>query len=435
MSLNTINLESYREILSEVEETISKFKNNNNEKDSKLLTIKTSKTQIINENRKNIDNIISELQIENSNLKYENDFLKRQNTLFEESLNKLKNQFETLKLESNSIEERLNNLNIIKEKNVMAQDERYYNYINEIEEQFEILKRDNCLLVERQKGIDDFLHSKKDLFTKLGISINDDENQIIDISLFEELINHLIGINQKISKDLDLYKSQNKDLLERLENAINSNKELNEKIENNKIDKSFNVVRNYSQLLNEQNKNIEQNNCMIPNNSNINIINNQDENRSFIKEDNINNYSLNYKPPTPQLRNKNKNFFNSPNYQDRSKSITLMQFDDYHNNYNTNSYKSNNQIQNNNKTNGNGFIINNNSYFNQRPNRSFSIDSDINKKYNFSNQKYKRKNFSIKNDPLEGLRNRIQRLDEMLKNSNVSTHGSNTNIIFYDNNN
>ena len=434
MSLNTINLESYREILSEVEETISKFKNNNNEKDSKLLTIKTSKTQIINENRKNIDNIISELQIENSNLKYENDFLKRQNTLFEESLNKLKNQFETLKLESNSIEERLNNLNIIKEKNVMAQDERYYNYINEIEEQFEILKRDNCLLVERQKGIDDFLHSKKDLFTKLGISINDDENQIIDISLFEELINHLIGINQKISKDLDLYKSQNKDLLERLENAINSNKELNEKIENNKIDKSFNVVRNYSQLLNEQNKNIEQNNCMIPNNSNINIINNQDENRSFIKEDNINNYSLNYKPPTPQLRNKNKNFFNSPNYQDRSKSITLMQFDDYHNNYNTNSYKSNNQIQNNNKTNGNGFIINNNSYFNQRPNRSFSIDSDINKKYNFSNQKYKRKNFSIKNDPLEGLRNRIQRLDEMLKNANFSNHDSNTNIIFYDNN-
>jgi len=434
MSLNTINLESYREILSEVEETISKFKNNNNEKDSKLLTIKTSKTQIINENRKNIDNIISELQIENSNLKYENDFLKRQNALFEESLNKLKNQFETLKLESNSIEERLNNLNIIKEKNVMAQDERYYNYINEIEEQFEILKRDNCLLVERQKGIDDFLHSKKDLFTKLGISINDDENQIIDISLFEELINHLIGINQKISKDLDLYKSQNKDLLERLENAINSNKELNEKIENNKIDKSFNVVRNYSQLLNEQNKNIEQNNCMIPNNSNINIINNQDENRSFIKEDNINNYSLNYKPPTPQLRNKNKNFFNSPNYQDRSKSITLMQFDDYHNNYNTNSYKSNNQIQNNNKTNGNGFIINNNSYFNQRPNRSFSIDSDINKKYNFSNQKYKRKNFSIKNDPLEGLRNRIQRLDEMLKNANFSNHDSNTNIIFYDNN-
>ena len=434
MSLNTINLESYREILSEVEETISKFKNNNNEKDSKLLTIKTSKTQIINENRKNIDNIISELQIENSNLKYENDFLKRQNALFEESLNKLKNQFETLKLESNSIEERLNNLNIIKEKNVMAQDERYYNYINEIEEQFEILKRDNCLLVERQKGIDDFLHSKKDLFTKLGISINDDENQIIDISLFEELINHLIGINQKISKDLDLYKSQNKDLLERLKNAINSNKELNEKIENNKIDKSFNVVRNYSQLLNEQNKNIEQNNCMIPNNSNINIINNQDENRSFIKEDNINNYSLNYKPPTPQLRNKNKNFFNSPNYQDRSKSITLMQFDDYHNNYNTNSYKSNNQIQNNNKTNGNGFIINNNSYFNQRPNRSFSIDSDINKKYNFSNQKYKRKNFSIKNDPLEGLRNRIQRLDEMLKNANFSNHDSNTNIIFYDNN-
>ena len=434
MSLNTINLESYREILSEVEETISKFKNNNNEKDSKLLTIKTSKTQIINENRKNIDNIISELQIENSNLKYENDFLKRQNALFEESLNKLKNQFETLKLESNSIEERLNNLNIIKEKNVMAQDERYYNYINEIEEQFEILKRDNCLLVERQKGIDDFLHSKKDLFTKLGISINEDENQIIDISLFEELINHLIGINQKISKDLDLYKSQNKDLLERLENAINSNKELNEKIENNKIDKSFNVVRNYSQLLNEQNKNIEQKNCMIPNNSNINIINNQDENRSFIKEDNINNYSLNYKPPTPQLRNKNKNFFNSPNYQDRSKSITLMQFDDYHNNYNTNSYKSNNQIQNNNKTNGNGFIINNNSYFNQRPNRSFSIDSDINKKYNFSNQKYKRKNFSIKNDPLEGLRNRIQRLDEMLKNANFSNHDSNTNIIFYDNN-
>ena len=434
MSLNTINLESYREILSQVDETISKFKNNNNEKDSKLLTIKTSKTQIINENRKNIDNIISELQIENSNLKYENDFLKRQNALFEESLNKLKNQFETLKLESNSIEERLNNLNIIKEKNVMAQDERYYNYINEIEEQFEILKRDNCLLVERQKGIDDFLHSKKDLFTKLGISINDDENQIIDISLFEELINHLIGINQKISKDLDLYKSQNKDLLERLENAINSNKELNEKIENNKIDKSFNVVRNYSQLLNEQNKNIEQNNCMIPNNSNINIINNQDENRSFIKEDNINNYSLNYKPPTPQLRNKNKNFFNSPNYQDRSKSITLMQFDDYHNNYNTNSYKSNNQIQNNNKTNGNGFIINNNSYFNQRPNRSFSIDSDINKKYNFSNQKYKRKNFSIKNDPLEGLRNRIQRLDEMLKNANFSNHDSNTNIIFYDNN-
>ena len=433
MSLNEINLESYREILSQVDETISKFKNNN-ENDTKSFTNKSSKIQTMNENKKNIENILSELQIENSNLKYENDYLKRQNVLFEESLNKLKKQYETLKLESNSFEEKLNNLNLLKEKNVVEQDERYNNYINEIEEQFEILKRDNCLLVERQKGIDDFLHSKKDLFTKLGIFIKEDENQIIDISLFEELINHLIGINQKISKDLDLYKSQNKDLLERLENAINSNKELNEKIENNKIDKSFNVVRNYSQLLNEQNKNIEQNNCMIPNNSNINIINNQDENRSFIKEDNINNYSLNYKPPTPQLRNKNKNFFNSPNYQDRSKSITLMQFDDYHNNYNTNSYKSNNQIQNNNKTNGNGFIINNNSYFNQRPNRSFSIDSDINKKYNFSNQKYKRKNFSIKNDPLEGLRNRIQRLDEMLKNANFSNHDSNTNIIFYDNN-
>ena len=432
MSLNEINLESYREILSQVDETISKFKNNN-EKDSKSFTNKSSKIQTNNENRKNIENIISELQIENSNLKYENDYLKRQNLLFEESLNKLKKQFETLKIESNSFEEKLNNLNILKEKNVAEQDERYNNYINEIEEQFEILKRDNCLLVERQKGIDDFLHSKKDLFTKLGISINDDENQIIDISLFEELINHLIGINQKLLKDLDLYKTQNKDLLERLEKAINSNKELNEKIENNKNEKSFNIARNYSGLLHEHN--IEQHNYMIPNNSNINIINNQEEQSSFIKEDNINNYSLNQKSQSPQLRNKSKNYFNSPNYQDRSKSINFIQFDDYNRNYNTNSYKSNNQLQNNNKVNGNTFITNNNSYFNQRPNKSFSIDNDIKKNYSFSNQKYKRRNFGIKNDPLEGLRNRIQRLDEMLKNSNVSTHGSNTNIIFYDNNN
>ena len=85
--------------------------------------------------------------------------------------------------------------------------------------------------------------------------------------------------------------------------------------------------------------------------------------------------------------------------------------------------------------NGSPFIPNNNSYFNQKQNRSFSIDVDINKNYSYSNHKYKRKNFTIKNDPLEGLRNRIQRLDEMLKNSNISTHGSNTNIIFYDNNN
>ena len=64
MSLNEINLESYREILSQVDETISKFKNNN-EKDSKSFTNKSSKIQTNNENRKNIENIISELQIEN----------------------------------------------------------------------------------------------------------------------------------------------------------------------------------------------------------------------------------------------------------------------------------------------------------------------------------------------------------------------------------
>ncbi len=416
-----INFEAYREILNQVDETISKFKNNRIEtEDIKQLSKPSSSSQILSEKEKNFDNNLSELQLENSNLKYENDYLKRHNELLEESLNKLKKQYENLKIESDSFEERLNNLNLLKEKNGIEEDERYNNYINEIEEQFEILKRDNCLLVERQKGIDDFLHSKKDLFTQLGIKINDDENQIIDISLFEDLINHLITINQKISKDLELYKNQNKELFERLENVMSTNKELTEKLEKSKMD--------YTDFYNEQNnKNYESNIYMLPNNSNINIIN-PEEQRSFIKEDNINNYSINPKPPTPQLRNKTKSYyFNSPTYP--SKGIKIMKCEDNNSSYNTNSYKSNNiQINNNNnKPNGN------NSYYNQRQNRSFSIDLEMNKNnnnnYYYNNSgKYKGRNTPIKSEALEGLRTRIQRLDEMLRQTSFSNMD---NTIFY----
>ena len=280
MSSNEINIESYRQILSQVDETILKFKNNllNENEETKKLSKPSSSSQII-ESEKKIENNVSELQLENSNLKYENHYLKRQNKVLEESINKLKEQYDNLKKESNSFSERLNNINSMKEKNYVDQDEKYNNYINEIESQFEILKRDNYLLVERQKNIDDFLRSKKALFSQLGIKINEDENEIIEISLFEELLNTLIRINQKISKELEMYKRQNKDLFDKLENALNTIKELNEKINN----------KDYSGIFNEQN------NYMITNHSHVNI-NNKEEQRSFIKEDNINNYNYSQKP-------------------------------------------------------------------------------------------------------------------------------------------
>ena len=258
MSSNEINIESYRQILSQVDETILKFKNNllNENEETKKLSKPSSSSQII-ESEKKIENNLSELQLENSNLKYENHYLKRQNKVLEESINKLKEQYDILKKESNSFSERLNNINSMKEKNYVDQDEKYNNYINEIESQFEILKRDNYLLVERQKNIDDFLRSKKALFSQLGIKINEDENEIIEISLFEELLNTLIRINQKISKELEMYKRQNKDLFDKLENALNTIKELNEKINN----------KDYSGIFNEQN------NYMITNHSHVNINN------------------------------------------------------------------------------------------------------------------------------------------------------------------
>ena len=440
MSSNEINIESYRQILSQVDETILKFKNNllNENEETKKLSKPSSSSQII-ESEKKIENNVSELQLENSNLKYENHYLKRQNKVLEESINKLKEQYDNLKKESNSFSERLNNINSMKEKNYVDQDEKYNNYINEIESQFEILKRDNYLLVERQKNIDDFLRSKKDLFSQLGIKINEDENEIIEISLFEELLNTLIRINQKISKELEMYKSQNKDLFDKLENALNTIKELNEKINN----------KDYSGIFNEQN------NYMITNHSQVNI-NNKEEQRSFIKEDNINNYNYSQKPPTPKINNQNNinnnYYFSSPNYLERSKAINLNKLEE--DNDNIDSCKSNIPINPKNKINNNY-----NSFLNQRQNRSFSNDSEqiknrnfnFNKNINYNNNTFnrknnnynngninnnnnnnKRKNTPMKSEALEGLRARIAKLDEMLKQANFSiTEISNNDLTNY----
>ena len=341
MSSNEINIESYRQILSQVDETILKFKNNllNENEETKKLSKPSSSSQII-ESEKKIENNLSELQLENSNLKYENHYLKRQNKVLEESINKLKEQYDILKKESNSFSERLNNINSMKEKNYVDQDEKYNNYINEIESQFEILKRDNYLLVERQKNIDDFLRSKKALFSQLGIKINEDENEIIEISLFEELLNTLIRINQKISKELEMYKRQNKDLFDKLEE------------DNDNIDSCKSNIP-----INPKNKI----------NNNYNSFVNQRQNRSFSND-------------SEQIKNRNFNF---------NKNI----------NYNNNSFNR----KNNNSNNGN---INNNNN--------------------------KRKNTPMKSEALEGLRARIAKLDEMLKQANFSiTEISNNDLTNY----
>jgi len=480
MSSNEINVESYRKILSQVDETITKFKNNilsQRENSNKILN--TSSNQIIQEKEKNFENVISELQLENLNLKYENHYLIKKNQLLEESLNKLKEEYESLKNESKSFSEKLNNINIIKDKNYVDQDNKYNNYINEIGEQNEILKRDNCLLVEKQKNIDEFLNSKKELFSQLGIKFNDNENEIIDISLFDQLLNYLIGFNQNISKDLEMYKNENKQLYDRLEKALNENKELNEKMGKKKVEKSYNM-RNYSKLLNEQNDNYE-NNYIVTTNNNLNI-NNQDNQNSFINEENVNIYSHNQKLPSTQIQIKNKNInpnLNSPYYSQNSTNKQIKDLDE--NFYNTNSYKSNIPIPTyNNNINDNNNIGVNISLYKQKKSRSFSNDTEnkfknnnnnsynrninnnsysrnfnnINSNYNIyktninnnkSNNnkgnnnnnnisKFKGRNIPIKSEALEGLRSRIQKLDEMLKNANVSINNEiNNDMTYYQN--
>ena len=490
MSSNDINVESYRKILSQVDETITKFKNNIlSQRDNSNNSLNPSSTnQIFQKKEKTFENSISELQLENLNLKYENHYLIKKNQSLEESLNKLKEEYETLKNESQSFSEKLKNINIIKDKNNVDQDIKYNNYINEIGQQYEILKRDNCLLVERQKSIDEFLHSKKELFTQMGIKINDNENEIIDISLFDQLLNYLIGYNQNISKDLEMYKNENKELYDRLEKALDENKELNEKMGKKKIEKTY-KMRNYSKLFNEQNDNYENNYIMTTNNNNNNnindnnnYINNQQNQSSLNKEENINEYTFNQKIPTPQIQKKNKNInpimLNSPKYSQKPKNKQFSNLDDEI--YQTSSYKSNIPIPTYNNSNGNKNNIGvNSSFYNQKKSRSFSNDTEnkyknniynynrnnnINNNINNNNNNYSRninnintnyniyrtninnnkinnniskfkgRNIPIKSEALEGLRSRIQKLDEMLKNANVSINQElNNDMIYYQN--
>ena len=61
-----------------------------------------------------------------------------------------------------------------------------------------------------------------------------------------------------------------------------------------------------------------------------------------------------------------------------------------------------------------------------------NINNNNNNKNNNNISKFKGRNIPIKSEALEGLRSRIQKLDEMLKNANVSiNHEINNDMIYY----
>ena len=378
----SINKEiKFENILGDLDKNIIKYKSQIPILDN-TKTIKIEKSDKLDiEGEKTFYDLLSKYQLDNSNLQYENFYLKKQNKFLEEEIKKINEKYLELKKEIETYNVKLNNFDKLKEDNLKDLNDKYKKSINEYEKENTILKKDKNNFIENQSLIIQFLEDKKEILLNLGIKIEPDLNNKIDIKIFENIFNKIINENQKLNTKINGLKKIIKDFNSHLENeqdekTIKINNPL--KIEN---DKKIITIPEKKDQTSEQTK---ENSMITERYSTINK--KQYQSPTLIDDIQLNNQQFNSFSPlssnifTHNLRINNQNnqnhFLRNSSYPERKL------FNDY------NSFRKNIKFE--------------------------------NKKMNYIKKERLKKNIINLKSPLYGLKNKIELLENMLKDANYS---------------
>lgn len=375
-------INSYESILGDLDNKIINYKETlnyyPNKDNSKKLGFDKIKDNILEEDKSFYD-LISKYQLDNSNLKYENFYLKRENKYLEEELLKMNEKYLHLKNNFDKFNLKLNKIEKIKKDNLLNLNEKFNNALNEIREEkkLNIQKDENNILLSIEKIINDKITQIKNL----GIEI--DLNKKFDITILEIILNKLIEENQKLNKKIE---EQNKII-----NKKNSNKTIktlqNEK-QILKYKKEININKLKEQTFHPSLTLTKENTLTSDRFSHKNImkkINNEIIQHSLNLKPNNSKYQNNINPKTP-IHIKNKIINN------------------YENNLTSYSNFSSNNI-----------LITNNNPSTSREELKISKDLILNNNQTITN-------------PLFGLKSKIEILENMLKDANVSTSQNDINL-------
>ena len=375
-------INSYESILGDLDNKIINYKETlnyyPNKDNSKKLGFDKIKDNILEEDKSFYD-LISKYQLDNSNLKYENFYLKRENKYLEEELLKMNEKYLHLKNNFDKFNLKLNKIEKIKKDNLLNLNEKFNNALNEIREEkkMNIQKDENNILLSIEKIINDKITQIKNL----GIEI--DLNKKFDITILEIILNKLIEENQKLNKKIE---EQNKII-----NKKNSNKTIktlqNEK-QILKYKKEININKLKEQTFHPSLTLTKENTLTSDRFSHKNImkkINNEIIQNSLNLKPNNSKYQNNINPKTP-IHIKNKIINN------------------YENNLTSYSNFSSNNI-----------LITNNNPSTSREELKISKDLILNNNQTITN-------------PLFGLKSKIEILENMLKDANVSTSQNDINL-------
>jgi hypothetical protein len=375
---------SYDSILGDLDKKIVNYKETlnyyPNKDNSKILKFDKLKDNILDENKSFYD-LISKYQLDNSNLKYENFYLKRQNKYLEEELQNMNEKYLSLKNQFDKFNEKLNEIEKIKKDNLINLNEKFNKALNEIREE-------------------------------KNMNIQKDEKNIL--FSIEKIINNKINQIQNLGFEIDLKKKFNITTLEIILNKlIEQNQKLNQKIEEqNKIINKFNSNKTIKTLQNEKQK------PKYKKELNININKLKEETfyptLSLTKENTLTSDRFSHKNIMKKINNEIiKNTLNlKPNNPKYQNNINQRSPNHIKN-------KINNNIENNLSPYSN-FSSNNLLTTNNNPSTSRE-EIKISKEVIFNN------NQSITN-PLYGLKSKIEILENMLKDANVSTSQNDINL-------
>ena len=375
-------INSYESILGDLDKKILNYKETlnyyPNKDNSKILKFDKLKDNILDENKSFYD-LISKYQLDNSNLKYENFYLKRENKYLEDELQNMNEKYLSLKDNYDKFNLKLNEIEKIKKDNLLNLNEKFNNALNEIREEKkkDIQKDDNNMLFSIEKIINNKINQIKNL----GVEI--DLKNKFDITILETILNKLIEQNEKLNQKID---EQNKII-----NQINSNKTIktlqNEK-QILKYKKEININKLKEQTFHPSLTLTKENTLTSDRFSHKNImkkINNEIIQNSLNLKPNNSKYQNNINPKTP-IHIKNKIINN------------------YENNLTSYSNFSSNNI-----------LITNNNPSTSREELKISKDLILNNNQTITN-------------PLFGLKSKIEILENMLKDANVSTSQNDINL-------
>ena len=247
-SLRNEKINSYEIILGDLDQKILNYKQTlnyyPNKDNTKIIKFDKLNQKKINEEDKSFFDLISKYQLDNSNLQYENFFLKKQNKFLEDELQKTNEKYTKLKNKFEELNKKLIEFEKIKEENLKNINEKYINILNEIQVEKKNIKKDNSLL-----SIEKLINNNNITFQNLGIKL--DSNKILNIETLELILTKFIEENKKLNKKIE----EQTTIINSL-NTLNSNRTIENQIkisEKNNINKLFKETLNPTLSLTKEN--------------------------------------------------------------------------------------------------------------------------------------------------------------------------------------